>query len=82
MTRNVFAVTPAPRLPVWLPALVEGGAELTGDISRPISYDRVALLNMLSILSDIDGIGMRACLTGGGSRKNSVSKSPSFIKPC
>ena len=53
------------------------GAELTRDVPRPISYDCVALLNMLSILSKIDGIGRKACVTGGGGRKDSVSKTPS-----
>ena len=56
-----------------------GGAY--GGVSRPISSDCVALLNMLSILSKIDGIGRRACVTGGGGRKDSVSKTSPGI-PC
>ena len=55
-----------------------GGAR---GVSRPISFDCVALLNMLSILSEIDGIGRRACVTGGGGRKDSVTKTPSGM-PC
>ena len=37
---------------------------------------------MLSIFSNINGIGTRACVTGGGGRKESVSKigSPMFCK--
>ena len=55
--------------------LWEDESELTGGgVSRPISYDCVALLKMLSILSEIDGNARRARVTGGGGRKNSVSK--------